>query len=145
MTTVPEILSASIKKAFEKAQQDNLVPAAAIGDIAVERPQNPEHGDYASSLPLKLAKPLKKNPIEIANVLAKYLKKDEIFEDVVVANPGFLNFVLSRKWLQDQVDQMLSDPESYGVTNAGKGKKIQVEYISANPTGRLHVALLEGL
>ena len=144
MTTVPEILSASIKKAFEKAQQDNLVPAAEIGDIAVERPQNPEHGDYASSLPLKLAKPLKKNPIEIANVLAKYLKKDEIFEDVVVANPGFLNFVLSRKWLQDQVDQMLSDPESYGVTNAGKGKKIQVEYISANPTGRLHVAHARG-
>lgn len=144
MTTVPEILSASIKKAFEKAQQDNLVPAAEIGDIAVERPQNPEHGDYASSLPLKLAKPLKKNPIEIANVLAKYLKKDGIFEDVVVANPGFLNFVLSRKWLQDQVDQMLSDPESYGVTNAGKGKKVQVEYISANPTGRLHVAHARG-
>ena len=144
MKTVPEILSASIKKAFEKAQQDNLVPAAEIGDIAVERPQNPEHGDYASSLPLKLAKPLKKNPIEIATVLAKYLKKDGIFEDVVVANPGFLNFVLSRKWLQDQVDQMLSDPESYGVTNAGKGKKIQVEYISANPTGRLHVAHARG-
>ena len=144
MTTVPEILSASIKKAFEKAQQDNLVPAAEIGDIAVERPQTPEHGDYASSLPLKLAKPLKKTPIEIANVLAKYLKIDEIFEDVVVANPGFLNFVLSRKWLQDQVDQMLSDPESYGVTNAGKGKKIQVEYISANPTGRLHVAHARG-
>ena len=144
MTTVPEILSASIKKAFEKAQQDNLVPAAEIGDIAVERPQNPEHGDYASSLPLKLAKPLKKNPIEIATVLAKYLKKDGIFEDVVVANPGFLNFVLSRKWLQDQVDQMLSDPESYGVTNAGKGKKVQVEYISANPTGRLHVAHARG-
>jgi len=144
LTTVPEILSASIKKAFEKAQQDNLVPAAEIGDITVERPQNPRHGDYASSLPLKLAKPLKKNPIEIANVLAKYLKKDEILEDVVVANPGFLNFVLSRKWLQDQIDQMLSDPESYGVTNAGKGKKIQVEYISANPTGRLHVAHARG-
>jgi len=144
LTTVPEILSASIKKAFEKAQQDNLVPAAEIGDIAVERPQNPEHGDYASSLPLKLAKPLKKNPIEIATVLAKYLKKDGIFEDVVVANPGFLNFVLSRKWLQDQVDQMLSDPESYGVTNTGKGKRIQVEYISANPTGRLHVAHARG-
>ena len=144
MTTIPEILSASIQKAFEEAQQDNLIPAAEIGDIAVERPQNPEHGDYASSLPLKLAKPLKKNPIEIANVLAKYLKKDGLLEDVVVANPGFLNFVLSRKWLQDQVDQMLSDPKSYGVTNAGEGKKIQVEYISANPTGRLHVAHARG-
>ena len=144
MTTVPEILSASIKKAFKKAQQDNLVPAAEIGDTAVERPQNPEHGDYASSLPLKLAKPLKKNPVEIANVLAKYLRTDEILEDVAVASPGFLNFVLSKKWLQNQVDQMLFEPESYGVTNAGKGKKIQVEYISANPTGRLHVAHARG-
>ena len=78
MTTVPEILSASIKKAFKKAQQDNLVPAAEIGDTAVERPQNPEHGDYASRLPLKIEKPLKKNTVEIANVLAKYLKTDEI-------------------------------------------------------------------
>ena len=144
MTTVPEMLSDSIKKAFELAQKDNLIADAEIGDTAVERPQNPGHGDYASSLPLKLAKPLKKNPMEIANVLAEYLKKDEILDDVVVANPGFLNFVLSSRWLQNQVDQILSNPESYGVTSAGKDKKFQIEYISANPTGRLHVAHARG-
>ncbi len=144
MTTVPEMLSDSIKKAFELAQKDNLIPDAVPGDTAVERPQNPEHGDYASSLPLKLARPLKKNPMEIANILAQYLKKDEILDDVVVANPGFLNFVLSSKWLQRQVDQILSNPESYGITNVGGGKKFQVEYISANPTGRLHVAHARG-
>ena len=144
MTTVPEMLSVSIKKAFELAQKDNLIANVEIGDSAVERPQNPEHGDYASSLPLKLAKPLKKNPMEIANVLAEYLKKDEILDDVVVANPGFLNFVLSSRWLQNQVDQILSNPESYGVTSAGKDKSIQIEYISANPTGRLHVAHARG-
>ena len=144
MTTVPEMLSDSIKKAFELAQKDNLIADAEPGDTAVERPQNPGHGDYASSLPLKLAKPLKKNPMEIANVLAEYLKKDEILDDVVVANPGFLNFVLSSRWLQNQVDQILSNPESYGVTSAGKDKKFQIEYISANPTGRLHVAHARG-
>ena len=144
MTTVPEMLSDSIKKAFELAQKDNLIANVEIGDTAVERPQNPGHGDYASSLPLKLAKPLKKNPMEIANVLAEYLKKDEILDDVVVANPGFLNFVLSSRWLQNQVDQILSNPESYGVTSAGKDKKFQIEYISANPTGRLHVAHARG-
>ncbi|MEC7734028.1 MAG: arginine--tRNA ligase [Chloroflexota bacterium] len=144
MTTVPEMLSDSIKKAFDLAQKDNLIANVEIGDTAVERPQNPGHGDYASSLPLKLAKPLKKNPMEIANVLAEYLKKDEILDDVVVANPGFLNFVLSSRWLQNQVDQILSNPESYGVTSAGKDKKFQIEYISANPTGRLHVAHARG-
>ena len=144
MTTVPEMLSDSIKKAFDLAQKDNLIANVEIDDTAVERPQNPEHGDYASSLPLKLAKPLKKNPMEIANVLAEYLKKDEILDDVVVANPGFLNFVLSSRWLQNQVDQILSNPESYGVTSAGKDKKFQIEYISANPTGRLHVAHARG-
>ena len=144
MTTVPEMLSVSIKKALELAQKDNLIANVEIGDSAVERPQNPEHGDYASSLPLKLAKPLKKNPMEIANVLAEYLKKDEILDDVVVATPGFLNFVLSSRWLQNQVDQILSNPESYGVTSAGKDKKFQIEYISANPTGRLHVAHARG-
>ena len=144
MTTVPEMLSDSIKKAFDLAQKDNLIANVEIGDTAVERPQNPGHGDYASSLPLKLAKPLKKNPMEIANVLAEYLKKDGILDDVVVANPGFLNFVLSSRWLQNQVDQILSNPESYGVTSAGKDKKFQIEYISANPTGRLHVAHARG-
>ena len=144
MTTVPEMLSVSIKKAFELAQKDNLIANVEIGDSAVERPQNPEHGDYASSLPLKLAKPLKKNPMEIANVLAEYLKKDEILDDVVVASPGFINFKLSGRWLQNQVDQILSKPESYGVTSAGKDKSIQIEYISANPTGRLHVAHARG-
>ena len=144
MTTVPEMLSDSIKKAFDLAQKDNLIANVEIGDTAVERPQNPGHGDYASSLPLKLAKPLKKNPMEIANVLAEYLKKDEILDDVVVANPGFLNFVLSSRWLQNQVDQILSNPESYGVTSAGKDKKFLIEYISANPTGRLHVAHARG-
>ena len=144
MTTVPEMLSDSIKKAFDLAQKDNLIANVEIGDTAVERPQNPGHGDYASSLPLKLAKPLKKNPMEIANVLAEYLKKDEILDDVVVANPGFLNFVLSSRWLQNQVDQILSNPETYGVTSAGKDKKFQIEYISANPTGRLHVAHARG-
>ena len=144
MTTVPEMLSDSIKKAFDLAQKDNLIANVEIGDTAVERPQNPGHGDYASSLPLKLAKPLKKNPMEIANVLAEYLKKDEILDDVVAANPGFLNFVLSSRWLQNQVDQILSNPESYGVTSAGKDKKFQIEYISANPTGRLHVAHARG-
>ena len=144
MTTVPEMRSDSIKKAFDLAQKDKLIADAEIGDTAVERPQNPGHGDYASSLPLKLAKPLKKNPMEIANVLAEYLKKDEILDDVVVANPGFLNFVLSSRWLQNQVDQILSNPESYGVTSAGKDKKFQIEYISANPTGRLHVAHARG-
>jgi len=138
------MLSDSIKKAFDLAQKDNLIANVEIGDTAVERPQNPGHGDYASSLPLKLAKPLKKNPMEIANVLAEYLKKDEILDDVVVANPGFLNFVLSSRWLQNQVDQILSNPESYGVTSAGKDKKFQIEYISANPTGRLHVAHARG-
>ena len=144
MTTVPEMLSDSIKKAFDLAQKDNLIANVEIGDSAVERPQNPEHGDYASSLPLKLAKPLKKNPMEIANVLAEYLKKDEILDDVVVASPGFLNFKLSGRWLQNQVDQILSKPESYGVTSAGKDKKFQIDYITANPTGRLHVAHARG-
>lgn len=144
MTTVPDMLRNSIMNAFELAQKDNLIAVAKITDAAVERPQNPEHGDYASSLPLKLAKPLEKNPMEIANVLAQYLKEDEILDDVVVAKPGFLNFVLSKKWLQNQVDQILAEPENYGVTNVGNGKRFQVEYISANPTGRLHVAHARG-
>jgi arginyl-tRNA synthetase len=132
---VAELLRQAVKEAIEK----ELLPAAAIPDVAVEHPQKPEHGDYASSLPLKLSRAMRKSPLVIAETLAGLIPACDEIEKVTVAHPGFVNITLSGKWLASQVEQVLSQKESFGDINLGDGQKIQLEYVSVNPTGPIHV------
>jgi arginyl-tRNA synthetase len=132
---IAELLGQAVKEAVEK----ELLPAAASPDIAVERPQNPEHGDYASSLPLKLSRAMRMSPVAIAETLAGLIPKSEEVEKVTVAHPGFVNFALSGKWLASQVEKVLAKKDSFGNINQGDGRKMQIEYVSVNPTGPVHV------
>jgi len=132
---IAELLSHAVKEAVEK----EMLPAAALPDVSVERPQNPEHGDYASSLPLKLSRAMRMNPLAIAETLAGLIPASEEIEKVTVAHPGFVNFTLSSKWLASQVEKVLSEKEAFGNIDMGAGKKIQIEYVSVNPTGPVHV------
>ena len=109
-------------------------------DIRVERPKNPEHGNFSTNLPLLLSKRLKKAPLEIAqeivssiDILPPFLSKVE------VQPPGFINFFLSPKELRNILKEALKKGEDFGKTNIGKGKKALVEFVSANPTGPLTV------
>ena len=109
-------------------------------DIRVERPKNPEHGNFSTNLPLLLSKRLKKGPLEIAreivssiDILPPFLSKVE------VQPPGFINFFLSPKELRNILKEALEKGEDFGKTNIGKGKKALVEFVSANPTGPLTV------
>ena len=111
----------------------------ALPEITIERPQNAEHGDYASNFPLKLARIARANPMVIANELVTLLPVTEEIESAVVAPPGFINFTLKNNWLNRQVDQILKDGESFGNNDIGQGKNVQVEFVSINPTGPLHV------
>ena len=124
----------------KKAQREGKLPAVALPEITIERPQNAEHGDYASNFPLKLARTARANPMVIANELVALLPAAEEIESAVVAPPGFINFTLRNKWLNRQVDRILQDGESFGNNNLGKGKKVQVEFVSVNPTGPMHIA-----
>ena len=109
-------------------------------DIRVERPKNPEHGNFSTNLPLLLSKRLKKGPLEIAreivssiDILPPFLAKVE------VQPPGFINFFLSPRELRNILKEALEKGEDFGKTNIGKGKKALVEFVSANPTGPLTV------
>ena len=110
-----------------------------LPDIIMEHPQNPEHGDYASSLPLKLARAAGLKPLDIAKDIAGFIKETPEIDTVTAAPPGFINFTLKNDWLTRQVDEIVRADDSYGNNNQGAGKRVQVEFVSVNPTGPLHV------
>src|SRR4030042_6791741 len=132
-------LAKALEQAARKAQQEGLLAATALPEIIVERPQNPGHGDYASSLPLKLARTTKMAPQAIAEKIIEFLPPIPEVSRIVVAAPGFINFSLSSSWLAEQVAAILDAGDSYGNTDLGAGKSVQIEFVSVNPTGPLHV------
>ena len=132
-------LAKVLEQAAREAQQEGFLAAAALPEIVVERPQNPEHGDYASSLPLKLARTTEKAPPAIAEKIIEFMPPLPEVSRIVVASPGFINFKLSSGWLTEQVTAILDAGDSYGNIDLGAGKSVQIEFVSVNPTGPLHV------
>jgi arginyl-tRNA synthetase len=128
-------IQAAISHAIERGDLIGTVPAS----IPLERPKNRDHGDYASSIALQLAKPAGKNPREVAELLKKDLEKLAEVASVDIAGPGFINIKLNRASQADLVRTILSATESYGKGSALAGVKINLEFISANPTGPLHL------
>lgn len=107
--------------------------------IVLERPKQAGHGDYASNLALQLAKPLKRNPRDIAQALVRALPSSPLLAKAEVAGAGFINFFLAPAARQRVVTDILTQRELFGRGTFGQGKKVQVEFVSANPTGPLHV------
>ena len=130
--------------AVESAQRQGLLPAAALTGPAVERPQKTEHGDFASSVPLRLARAARMPPMEIAERLASLVEPHEAVARVWAAPPGFVNFALSGDWLRGQVNAILAEGAAFGGSEIGAGRRVQVEFVSANPTGPLHVGAARG-
>jgi arginyl-tRNA synthetase len=122
-----------------KAQESGKLPPVAVPEITIEHPQNPAHGDYASSLPLKLARAIGASPLAIAETLVGLISPAPEVESVTVAPPGFINFTLKDAWLTRQVDSILPAGESYGNIDLGQASRVQLEFVSVNPTGPLHV------
>jgi arginyl-tRNA synthetase len=107
--------------------------------IELARTKQASHGDYSCNLAMQLAKPLHKNPREIANLLVDALPPSPYLEKVEVAGAGFINLFLKNSAKQQYLQQVLQSKEAFGHSDFGQGKKIQVEFVSANPTGPLHV------
>lgn len=128
-----------LMKAANAAQQAGKIPAVTLPEVTLERPQNPEHGDYASSFPLKLARAARMNPLMIAKDLVQIMAADSNIADIQAAPPGFINFTLRKDWVTSQVNTILTAGENFGNSDIGKGRSIQLEFVSANPTGPLHV------
>jgi arginyl-tRNA synthetase len=128
-----------LAQAASEAQKSGKLPSVALPEVTVERPQNPEHGDYASSFPLKLARTVGINPLTIANDMAGLIVPCAEIDTIAVAPPGFINFTIKNSWLTSRVDSILEAGDTYGDINLGRGKRVQIEFVSVNPTGPLHV------
>ena len=136
---VKQELAKCLQQAVLEAQQKGDLASAALPEVLIEHPQNPEHGDFASGLPLKLARTMKMSPMAIAEKVSEHIVPPPQIDRIWVAEPGFINFILRDDWLCMEVESVLDAGESYGDIELGKGERVQLEFVSVNPTGPLHV------
>ena len=136
---VKKRLATCLQQAVTEAQREGSLVAVTLPEVVIEHPQNPEHGDFASGLPLKLARTAKEPPLVIAEKLAKHISLPLEIDRFTIAPPGFINFTLRDDWLAKQVESILTAGVAYGNLTLGKGSHTQIEFVSVNPTGPLHV------
>ena len=139
MSSHSDLLAAQIQAAISRAIERGDLIGTVPETIPLERPKNRDHGDYASSIALQLAKPVGKNPREVAAMLKADLESLAEVSAVDIAGPGFINITLNRASQADLVRTILTAQEKYGRGVALSGVKINLEFISANPTGPLHL------
>ena len=131
--------------AYEKAAAAGLLPAGVEVKATVEIPKDTAHGDYASSFAMAGAKALHMAPRAIAQIIVDHLELEgSFFQKVEIAGPGFLNFTLGPKWYGDVLSAVETEGATYGAGDEGHGKKVMVEFVSANPTGPMHMGNARG-
>ena len=131
--------------AYQKAAAEGLLPQDAAVTPSVEIPKDTANGDYTTTFCLAAAKALKKNPRQVAQILMDHMDlSGSYFTSVEMAGPGFLNFRLGDKWFRDTVVCVEQEGAAYGCNDALKGQKIMVEFVSANPTGPMHMGNARG-
>ncbi len=137
----------SIKKELQEIIKDSLIKNDIndinSNEIIIEIPKSQENGDYSTNIALTLTKRLHTSPTEIANKIASNIK-NEIIEKIEIANPGFINMYITKQRLQAEINKIIEETKNYGKNNLGNNKKINIEYVSANPTGILHIGHARG-
>ena len=141
---VKDTIVKAVADALERAHRDGVLNVDTVPLIEVERPNNPDHGDFATNLPLRLARAARSNPLQLAEAIAARVETGPEIASVASASPGFINFRLSDRWLQEQVEVVRSAGEAFGAAQIGQGRKVMVEFVSVNPTGPVHVGHTRG-
>ena len=136
---VRQILQKALEQSVINAQSRGIIASTVLPDFVIEHPQNKEHGDYASNLPLKLARSAGLAPMALADKIIELMPPLREVARVTVAPPGFINFSLNPDWLVEQVDGILNAGDAYGAIEIGDNQYVQLEFVSGNPTGPLHV------
>ena len=141
-----EKIQQQVKLALHNAViEAKLVEESDMPVIMLETPRSKENGDYATNIAMQLTKLAKQPPRAIAEAIVEHIDKDSAsIESIDVAGPGFINITLQKDYLQEVVKTVLDQGAAYGRTNTGHGEKIQVEFVSANPTGDLHLGHARG-
>lgn len=142
MDQVKEQLKTEIAAAIEAA---GLAGGEDVPEIVLETPKEKSHGDFASNAAMKLASVAKKAPRAIAEDIVNHLNTDKAsVKEIEIAGPGFINFFMDNRYLIDVIPEVLDQGADYGRSDVGKQKKVQVEFVSANPTGNLHLGHARG-
>ena len=134
-----EQISQAISRSIEQLISEQDLGQTFSGSVQVTRTKDPSHGDYASNIALVFAKRLGQNPRDFASSLVTHLQQSDLFEQVEVAGPGFINFFIAQKDQSKVLSKIYDQQRAYGQSNIGQGESIHIEYVSANPTGPLHV------
>lgn len=138
-------IAENIEKAVNLLQKNKGLPDFDMPKIEIDYPKEEKFGDYSTNVAMILGKKLSKNPIKIASQIVEFLNSQvaeglkKYFKEIKVATPGYINFCLSEKYLQDKILEINSKGNNFGESKIGKGVKINNEFISANPTGPLHL------
>ncbi len=139
-----ETIQQLVSQALDTARQEGTLQLETMPEIQVERPGNSDHGDFATNLPLRLARATRINPLELAQSLAAHIATGDVIDRVEAAPPGFINFYLNESWLQQQVETVRQAGNQFGNVESGQGRKVMVEFVSVNPTGPVHVGHTRG-
>ena len=126
-------------QAIEKLKADDVIPADHPVNIQFERTRQKEHGDFATNVAMTLAKPARRNPRELATLVVEALPNDKLITQVDIAGPGFINVFLAQDARYEVLNTVFSEGDRYGLAKPDSKQKIMVEFVSANPTGPLHV------
>lgn len=138
-------IKGALVQAAQAAKNSGRLDFQSLPDFVLEVPREKRHGDFAANLAMLLARQAKKSPRQIAEILVEHFPADGTWvKSVEVAGPGFINFKLDKGWLYQVIPLVLSQGKNYGRTNVGGGMKVQVEFVSANPTGLLHMGNARG-
>jgi len=134
-----------IKQALQKAVETGNLPEIEVNEINLEVPREKQHGDFATNIAMQITRQAKKAPRQIAEDLINHMNLEGTFiEKVEVAGPGFINFYLKNLWLYEVIPAIEAEGEDYGKVNIGNGQKVMVEFVSANPTGPMHMGNARG-
>ncbi|HFD86705.1 MAG TPA: arginine--tRNA ligase [Gammaproteobacteria bacterium] len=139
-SSLKDSIQQSLLHAAGQLQQQGILAEAPAADaVEVSRTRDAKFGDFTSNLAMKLAKPAGKNPRELANLLIGQLPPNDAVEKAEIAGPGFINFYIAKTETVSIINKVLEQGANYGRSRLGEGRKLQVEFVSANPTGPLHV------
>lgn len=141
---LPKAHAQLVKAAIQAAQAAGDLPDFEIPTIPIGPTKHASHGDYASPVAMALAKPAKMKPRDIAEAIVKHLPDSEFIASTEIAGPGFMNFRLSESYLKEQIEAILAEGEDLYTLDIAAGRKAQVEFVSANPTGPLHIGRTRG-
>ncbi|MEG6617434.1 arginine--tRNA ligase [Peptococcaceae bacterium 1198_IL3148] len=142
---VRQQLSDALKQAVEKAVAAGALPELTVPEFVVEVPREKGHGDFATNIAMMLAKPAKSAPRKLAEIILQNLEvAGTSVKNVEIAGPGFINFYLDAAWIYNALPEVENQDAHYGSVELGEGLKVQVEFVSANPTGLLHMGNARG-